>query len=189
MPFLRLIDLSCSERLTLWVIRRVARERSSRCLGQRCPIKNIFWPCFREDFDDVADALADAFLRGAEGPISIAAAGTACLTAVEIALLEATGLFQAGDNEKACQVLGNVIGRRQAVFARAMSMLAERLASAGHLLPWEERRVVTPMPLDGWTERAEGPSSAIGAAALATARRQGHIVIGESYVMWPRPAR
>ncbi|MCQ9156451.1 hypothetical protein [Acidomonas methanolica] len=193
MSDVRLIDLSCSERLTLWVIRRFARERSSRCAGQMCLMKGIFWPCFGEDFDGVAEVLAEAFARHAgshNAPIAVGEAGAQVLTAVEVSLLAATACIQTGEDEMARACLAAAFDGRGGVFLSAVTLLATRLACAGHWLP-AEHGALGESPCFGaeqerWTDRADGPEQIIGAAALGTVRRQAGPPLARSYVMWPR---
>lgn len=160
----RSVDLPCSERLALWVLRRFARYRGSACGGQICLMQGIFFPCFREDFDGVAQALEGAFARideGADMPLDIASAGVAVLTPLEVVLLAATAAMQAGDRERARHHISRDMRlcRATGAFLSATGLLALRLAGAGHWLVWPDDASVMSR------SRPSGMSSGSGEAA------------------------
>jgi len=177
-----LSDLSCSERLTVWTVRRLARRRVGMGAEAASPAEGLFMPCFRRDFEDVASAFAIAIERLAgllDSHLDIAIPRAQALTRTEICILEATTAAQAGEEAAVRRILRTVFPHHHvlAPFAAAVTQLGACLAGAGHWLP--RRRV--PVMVADQPERAHAAIAASLTALLHWHERD----LGRAQVLWP----
>ncbi|WP_259329322.1 hypothetical protein, partial [Acetobacter pasteurianus] len=134
-----LTDLACSERLTLWTIRRLAGIQTNPHTPTTGPSGGLFLPCFRQEFLAVAQTFHDALtdMAALEMPALDIRVGCALsVTSTEYRLLLAT---EAAQNERntdmdtLLQPLVPFAGLR-ARLASAITTLGACLASAGYWL-------------------------------------------------------
>lgn len=166
-----LTDLACSERLTLWTIRRLAGIQTNPHTPTTGPSGGLFLPCFRREFLAVAQTFHDALtdMAALEMPALDIRVGCALsVTSTEYRLLLATEAAQNernADMEDLLKPLVPFAGLRTRL-ASAITTLGACLAGAGYWLSHSSSRVVP-------TKASERPS-AYGAypatAALSLAR-------------------
>ncbi|GBQ66114.1 hypothetical protein AA103196_1296 [Ameyamaea chiangmaiensis NBRC 103196] len=183
-----LSDLSCSERLTIWTVRRLARRRTGAPAASAVPAEGLFLPCFRRDFDDVATAFSTALDRLATvrgGALDIAIPRAQALTATEACLLDATTAAQAGEEATMRRILRRLFPHHHilAPFAAAVTQLGACLAGAGHWLP-RPRAVLTAAASDGVPADQETRRAAASLSALV---RWHDLDMGTTHVLWPQP--
>ncbi|WP_041249586.1 hypothetical protein [Gluconacetobacter diazotrophicus] len=134
-------DLSCSERLAVWTLRRLAgppHPAGGQRTG-RAPA-GLFMPCFRRDFDDVTAAFRTALNRLAVlkmQALDLGLPAAQTLSTTESRFLDAISAAQAGEDARVRGMLRRVIPHRHvlAPFAAAVTLLGACLAGAGHWLP------------------------------------------------------
>nr|WP_298797104.1 hypothetical protein [uncultured Acetobacter sp.] len=134
-----LTDLACSERLTIWTIRRLAGTTSCCPHAPTPAATSLFMPCFRQDFLTVAHAFHETLTQMAalELPsLDIRSGSTLAITPTEYSLLLAT---EAAQNEqdtavyallKPLMTFPNLLAR----LTNAITTLGACLAGAGYWL-------------------------------------------------------
>lgn len=134
-----LTDLACSERLTIWTIRRLAGTASCCPHARNTTPTSLFLPCFRQDFLAVAHAFHETLAQMAalELPsLDIRSGSALAITPTEYSLLLAT---EAAQNEQDTTVhallkplmsFPNLLGR----LTNAITTLGACLAGAGYWL-------------------------------------------------------
>ncbi|GAN67373.1 hypothetical protein [Acetobacter orleanensis] len=185
-----LTDLACSERLTIWTIRRLAGTASCCQHARNTTPASLFMPCFRQDFLAVADAFHDTLTQMAalEAPsLDIRSGSTLAITPTEYSLLLAT---EAAQNEQDLTVhallkpLGlfpNLLER----LTNAITTLGACLAGAGYWLSHHAARPVTPTPATLTATLRKHPTTA---AALSLTRWHD-FDITSTPISWPQAGR
>lgn len=198
-------DLSCSERLLVWCVRRLsgAGEGTGHMPG-------LALPCFRSDFAAVADAFRMALgrLRAYQnGPMDVAICSATHLTGTENRFLIAAAAAQEGREAEVRRTLRPVFTHHHVLspFAAAITQLGACMAGAGYWLPRRGHNgggSSPPAHSLRWTrpQIAEGagvhgvasamPAAApqpVGAGCLA-AMRWHSADMGTAHVMWPSNA-
>ncbi len=192
-------DLSCSERLLVWCVRRLSGggEGAGSMPG-------LALPCFRADFAALADAFRMALgrLRTYQlAPVDVAICSATHLTGTEGRFLLAAAAAQEGREAEVRRTLRPVFAHHHVLspFAAAITQLGACMAGAGYWLPRRGSGGGSPQAQRlRWTSQAEtewnGASSAtavpgvpqpVGAGSLATMRWHD-ADMGTAHVMWPR---
>ncbi|KON65896.1 hypothetical protein KOEU_05840 [Komagataeibacter europaeus] len=198
-------DLSCSERLLVWCVRRLsgAGEGTGHMPG-------LALPCFRTDFAAVADAFRMALgrLRAYQnGTVDVAICSATHLTGTENRFLVAAAAAQEGREAEVRRTLRPVFTHHHVLspFAAAITQLGACMAGAGYWLPRRGHhggggsppvrslRWPAQQAADGTAVRATVPPAAtpataaaqpVGAGCLA-AMRWHSADMGTAHVMWP----
>ncbi|MCX2561334.1 hypothetical protein OQ252_08005 [Acetobacter farinalis] len=185
-----LTDLACSERLTIWTIRRLAGTASGCPRPPGASATSLFLPCFRKEFLAVADAFHETLTHMAalELPaLDIRSGRSLAVTPTEYSLLLAT---EAAQNEQDTTVytllkplltVPNLLTR----LTTAITTLGACLAGAGYWLSHHTGRTLPPV-----RPSAENPSAAqqrrpTTAASLSLARWHDFEITPAS-VRWPQ---
>ncbi|MFW7266405.1 hypothetical protein ACMAUO_00385 [Gluconacetobacter sp. Hr-1-5] len=190
-------DLSCSEKLAIWMIRCVTRREVPACTGAsaRPVASGLFMAGFRSELEGVVEAFRAAMSRMAGlrmERLDVGMPGTVILTTTEQGFLDATSAAQNGNEAAVRSALRRIFPHHyvQSRFAAAVTVLAACLAGAGHWLP--SRRpspgVQPPRLIDMQTGEADAPrpQDADTAALVAMARWQ-ELDMGMSHHHWPHP--
>ncbi|WP_086643070.1 hypothetical protein [Acetobacter sp. DsW_063] len=137
---LALNDLSTSERLTIWTVRRLNRPLQPS-LRHRT---TLAMPCFRQDFEAVSAAFRRAASRLARrnmrlGDIGLPAAEG--VTQTEARFLAATSAAQNGERTRARDILRPLFPHHAVLgpIVTAITLLGACMAGAGHWLPRSAR--------------------------------------------------
>lgn len=198
-------DLSCSERLLVWCVRRLsgAGEGTGHMPG-------LALPCFRSDFAAVADAFRMALgrLRACQNStIDVAICSATHLTGTENRFLIAATAAQEGREAEVRRTLRPVFTHHHVLspFAAAITQLGACMAGAGYWLPRRGHnggggnpsvrglRHARPHTTDGATidnpatTVPAGASQPVGAGCLV-AMRWHSADMGTAHVMWPSNA-
>ncbi|MCE2563816.1 hypothetical protein [Komagataeibacter sp. FNDCF1] len=191
-------DLSCSERLLVWCVRRLSGGGDT---GASMP--GLALPCFRADFAAVADAFHMALgrLRACQRePMDVAICSATRLTSTESRFLLAAAAAQEGREAEVRRTLRPVFAHHHVLspFAAAITQLGACMAGAGYWLPRRgntpaapnqtpvtrlRRHTTTPV---GTQSRPASASAhqPVGAGCLATMRWH-NADMGTAHVMWP----
>ncbi|MCI1437249.1 hypothetical protein [Acetobacter indonesiensis] len=183
-----LTDLACSERLTIWTIRRLAGEASSAPQSACGRQIGMFLPCFREEFMAVAEAFHDAVTRMAalEIPsLDIRSGSALAITATEYNLLLAT---EAAQNERDAEVQSLLkpllpFPALLAGLTSAITTLGACLAGAGYWLSHHASKALARRPSYEMVPVYVRPR-ATTAAALSVARWRD-FNMDTTHVSWP----
>lgn len=190
-------DLSCSEKLAIWMIRCITRREIPACGGASAhPVaRSLFMAGFHADLEGVVDAFRAAMNRMAGlcmDRLDVGMPGTTMLTATEQGFLEATSAAQNGHEAAVRTALRRVFPHHyvQSRFAAAVTVLAACLAGAGHWLPNRRPSPGSDQPrlIEMQTEEDDAPrrQDAETAALVAMARWQERDM-GMSHHHWPHP--
>ncbi|KDU94660.1 hypothetical protein CFR78_08110 [Komagataeibacter rhaeticus] len=190
-------DLSCSERLLVWCVRRLSGEGRT---GGGMP--GLALPCFRADFAAVVEAFHMALgrLRAYQRePVDVGICNATHLTGTESRFLLAAAAAQEGREAEVRRTLRPIFAHHHVLspFAAAITQLGACMAGAGYWLP---RRATTPAlpnrppvtqlrrPSRDAAARPQSPSPTmsqpVGAGCLA-AMRWHDADMGSAHVMWP----
>lgn len=193
-------DLSCSERLLVWCVRRLSGGNST---GAGMP--GLALPCFRADFAAVVEAfhMALARLRAYQRePVDVGICSATHLTGTENRFLLAATAAQEGREAEVRRTLRPIFAHHHVLspFAAAITQLGACMAGAGYWLP---RRGGTPAALTRTQSTRLRPSPCapgregerpqpvatathqpVGAGCLA-AMRWHDADMGNAHVMWP----
>lgn len=185
-----LTDLACSERLTIWTIRRLAGTASCCSQARNTTPTSLFLPCFRQDFLAVAEAFHETLTQMAalEIPsLDIRSGSALAITPTEYSLLLAT---EAAQNEQEMTVQSLLkplmfFPNLLAKLTRAITTLGACLAGAGYWLSHQT----------GWPVSASAPDTPrtlrklpTTAAALSLTRWHD-FDITSAPISWPQAVR
>lgn len=187
-------DLSCSERLAVWMIRCIARREAAACgaVPLRPAAQDLFMAGCRSEREGVVQAFRAAMSRMAGlhmGHLDVGMPGAVVLTVTEQGFLEATSAAQNGNEAAVHMALRQVFPHHyvQSRFAAAVTVLAACLAGAGHWLP--SRR--SPTAYRPTLIEAQGDDDGRGPAAetegLIAMARWHDLDMGMSHTPWPHP--
>lgn len=184
-----LTDLACSERLTIWTIRRLAGEAPSSASSACGRQLGLFLPCFRQEFLAVSNAFHDALTHMAalEMPsLDICTGSALALTPTEYSLLLAT---EAAQNERDSDVqalLRPLIPLPALVngLVSAINTLGACLAGAGYWLSRHAITTLTRAPTLAATATNPTRSRATTGAALSLSRWHD-FDIANRHINWP----
>ncbi|MGO3517303.1 MAG: hypothetical protein ACTINM_02170 [Acetobacter cibinongensis] len=187
-----LTDLACSERLTLWTIRRLAGEAPSRTPSACGRQLGVFLPCFRQEFLAVSTAFQDALTHMAalEIPsLDIRSGSSLAITPTEYSLLLAT---EAAQNEREGDVqslLHQLIPFPSllAGLTSAITTLGACLAGAGYWLSHHAITALARPALWGSTSARVRPRTT-SAAALSLSRWHD-LDVNNTRMVWPAGLR
>ncbi|MBB2200779.1 hypothetical protein [Gluconacetobacter tumulisoli] len=207
-------DLSCSERLTVWTIRRLVGRRQPACPHGSAEARGLYVPGFRREFEGVERAFREGVARMADlgtGGLDVGLTGLQAVSPTEGQFLEAIAAAQNGDEAGVRSALRPVFPHRyvQSRFAAAVTLLGTCLAVAGHWLPRRReaprppcrdvtrlRRVREPNPGDrrGPADEPDTPEDdhtrrahIVGAGCLGAMARWHELDMGMTHVLWPHP--
>ncbi|MCG4254691.1 hypothetical protein K6W37_12435 [Acetobacter senegalensis] len=183
-----LTDLACSERLTIWTIRRLVGTVSSPPPASCGRQIGVFLPCFRQEFLAVANAFHDALTHMAalEIPsLDIRSGSALAITPTEYNLLLAT---EAAQNERDAEVhsLLHPLLPFPSLVARltsAITTLGACLAGAGYWLSHHAVKTLARRPSHEMVSAYVRPR-ATTAAALSLARWHD-VNMDTTHVSWP----
>ncbi|MBB2206620.1 hypothetical protein [Gluconacetobacter takamatsuzukensis] len=188
-------DLSCSERLAVWMIRCVARRETAECGTPGHPgAQDLLMTGFRAELDGVAQAFRAAMRRMVGlrmGHLDVGMPGAVMLTATEQGFLEAASAAQNGNEAAVRTALRRVFPHHyvQSRFAAAVTVLAACLAGAGHWLPSRRPALAALPPVmpdaqaDGGDCRHEDAET----GGLIAMTRWHELDMGMSHSPWPHP--
>ena len=193
-------DLSCSERLLVWCVRRLSGG------GATSAMPGWALPCFRADFAIVARAFNMALTRLRTyqcDPVDVAICNATRLTRTENRFLAAAAAAQEGREAEVRSMLRPIFAHHHVLspFAAAITQLGACMAGAGYWLPRRNTNTETagrgPVPRLRWTQgqRSESvgtnPTSVpvthtqpVGAGCLA-AMRWRDADMAAARIMWP----
>ncbi|MFT8309493.1 hypothetical protein [Acetobacter malorum] len=193
-----LTDLACSERLTIWTIRRLAGTASCCSHARNTTPTSLFLPCFRQDFLAVAHAFHETLAQMAalELPsLDIRSGSALAITPTEYSLLLAT---EAAQNEQDTTVhallkplmsFPNLLGR----LTNAITTLGACLAGAGY---WLSHHTGWPGPVSVSAGPAQPDSKPVASArklpttaAVLSLTRWHDFDISSAPVSWPQALR
>ncbi|PYD79938.1 hypothetical protein ACM0P6_03115 [Komagataeibacter sucrofermentans] len=192
-------DLSSSERLLVWCVRRLSGQGD----GTR-GTPGLALPCFRADFAAVIEAFHMAMnrLRAYQRtPVDVAICSATHLTGTENRFLLAATAAQEGHEGEVRRMLRPIFVHHHVLspFAAAITQLGACLAGAGYWLPRRGNMlaassrmpVVRPRQVSAATahptpEPHAQQAQPVGAGCLA-AMRWHQADMGRAQVMWPGP--
>nr|WP_244191776.1 hypothetical protein [Komagataeibacter swingsii] len=190
-------DLSCSERLLVWCVRRL-----SGAGGGAGHMPGLALPCFRSDFAAVADAFHMALERLRayhNGPMDVAICSATHLTGTENRFLIAAAAAQEGRETEVRRTLRPVFTHHHvlAPFAAAVTQLGACMAGAGYWLPrrghnggggslrWTRPPAAATTGMHGVAPAMPAAvPQPVGAGCLAALRWHG-ADMDTAHVMWP----
>ncbi|QBL92910.1 hypothetical protein KSAC_06650 [Komagataeibacter saccharivorans] len=198
-------DLSCSERLLVWCVRRLNGNPHDRST-----VPGLALPFFRADFAAVANAfhMALARLRAFQAqPVDVAICSATRLTRTENHFLAAAAAAQEGREAEVRRALRPVFLHHHVLspFAAAITQLGACMAGAGYWLPRRGQGTTTsgrvPVTRLRWNHgrgtdganaapaahAANGAHQPVGAGSLGTLRWHD-ADMASAHVMWPRSA-
>ncbi|GBQ83582.1 hypothetical protein AA13595_1209 [Gluconacetobacter johannae DSM 13595] len=179
-------DFSCSEKLAVWTVRRLAGRQAPACPHGPADARGLYVPGLRREFDGVARAFRKGVARMADtgiGGLDVGMTGQQAVSRTEGRFLEAIAAAQNEDDAGVRGALRPVFPHRyvQSRFAAAVTLLGACLAVAGHWLP--RRREAPPV-----TAPAPRPHI-VGAGCLGAMARWHELDMGMTHVLWPRAGR
>ncbi|WP_459986935.1 hypothetical protein [Komagataeibacter kakiaceti] len=198
-------DLSCSERLLVWCVRRLSGGATTTS-----GMPGYALPCFRADFASVARAFNMALTRLRTyqcDPVDVAICSATCLTRTENRFLAAAAAAQEGHEAEVRSMLRPIFAHHHVLspFAAAITQLGACMAGAGYWLPRRSASAEgkgttrTPAPRLRWThgQRSEGTTTpaampvaqaqTVGAGCLG-AMRWRDADMAAARIMWPNGA-
>lgn len=190
-------DLSCSEKLAIWMIRCITRREVPACTdaSSRPVARSLFMVGFHAELEGVVEAFRAAMSRMAGlrmDRLDVGMPGTMMLTATEEGFLDATSAAQNGNEAAVRTALRRVFPHHyvQSRFAAAVTVLAACLAGAGHWLPSRRPSPATPPPrlIEMQTDEADAlRRQGTDTAALVAMARWQELDMGMSHHHWPHP--
>lgn len=192
-------DLSCSEKLAIWMIRCITRREVPACIGAsaRPLARSLFMMGFHADLEGVVEAFRAAMTRMAGlrmERLDVGMPGTMKLTATEEGFLDATSAAQNGNEAAVRTALRRVFPHHYVLsrFAAAVTVLGACLAGAGHWLP--SRRpspdAQPPRLIEMQTGEADVPRQQdqdTDTTALVAMAHWQELDMGMSHHHWPHP--
>ncbi|MCE2574474.1 hypothetical protein [Komagataeibacter sp. FNDCR2] len=197
-------DLSCSERLLVWCVRRLSGG-SATTSG----MPGYALPCFRADFAIVARAFNMALTRLRTyqcDPVDVAICSATRLTRTENRFLAAAAAAQEGHEAEVRSMLRPIFAHHHVLspFAAAITQLGACMAGAGYWLPRRnpaEGSARAPTPRLRWTHGqrsetvntptampvAQAQAQTVGAGCLG-AMRWRDADMAAARIMWPNSA-
>ncbi|MFT9207967.1 hypothetical protein [Acetobacter orientalis] len=181
-----LTDLACSERLTIWTIRRLAGEAPSPAPSACGRQLGLFLPCFRQEFLAVSTAFHEALSRMAAlkmPSLDIRVGSTLAITPTEYSLLLAT---EAAQNERESDV--QALLRPLLPFPALVSGLASAITTLGACLAgagyWLSRHAITTLVRPAALASTSTRHNSATGAALSLSRWHDFDV-GNHRMTWP----
>nr|WP_025827385.1 hypothetical protein [Acetobacter persici] len=193
-----LTDLACSERLTIWTIRRLAGTASCCQHARNTTPTSLFLPCFRQDFLAVAHAFHETLSQMAalELPsLDIRSGSALAITPTEYSLLLATEAAQNEQDTTVQSLLKPLMSfpTLLARLTRAITTLGACLAGAGYWLShhtgWPGPGSMQAGPMPRGEKPAASPRKLHTTAAALSLTRWHDFDITSAPISWPQALR